>query len=1541
MSRSVAVATTLGPAWEAARASGSSSPLTTSVLRLLTPALCIAAVIYVGVAGGTLVAPVLCQELLVWVADPDGDVKLGVAFVVALGGALCVSCLAQSYFELLGARAGAWARDAVCTLVFSKVMRLRLAGMGGGSSEGEIQRLLSVDAATLEGLVAGLVSLVGIPLELAGLMALLWMYVEWASIAGLGVLLACLGGAFALAEAMRGDATAYGDAAGRRLRDTGALLRDVRAAKMGAFEPVLAAAIIAGRREESRLLRRVGLHEAGIMSLALYSGHVVFIVAIAVFTAAMHRELTFVMSTFVVIVNYVQGRTFAVPMSLMAVESAFSSLARIDAFLLRSEEEAPLSVPPAATLQGGPPVDALAVELVQATVSWPQAVVLQHPSTTPSTVAQQRTGVLSGVDLALRHGELATIVGGTASGKTSLLMALLGEAPVVSGSAAVQPPPLYEPPAGWPLERVALVPQTPWIIAGASLRENVVMGRPWDAERYAACLAAVSLDIDAATMLAGDATPVSIATLSGGQAQRVSLARAAYSHAPLVLLDDCLSALDTRIAQAVLQRCILGEPMRGRTRVLVSHAAAAVAAADVVGVFVRSDADGTAAQRLVSGPLDLVMRDPAASRAIEALTGHEQGDGDVVEAAPGGAAAGPAAASADDGNAPRVTGAAALLEEAAAETIGARGLAADAPARLPFYLLWEAGIGGRGVAAAYFSLQVIELTLFLVANWLIVQWAEASEVRSRAARGDTVWERGVTLPEQTTAEHLGTFSAALGSAVLAAAIRQFVIVRGIADANDALHSALLRRLQRARVGFFDSMPRARLTGWLGAHLAKLDTAMYQHTEFFWSFALFLGEITVGSLVVDPWVLLPAALVGAAFCAVLFTEDVDEGGEADDEQGEGGGGGERTNDGGGFALDSAAAPVPTGSLLTDGPRSRRRPLGSAPLASHDADEAAPLSEKRRAAPSSGLPWCSCRRQVVGCGERTLGGDAAARVSAARVALDLHVASSLEGAVSLRAAGAVARAQERYGALLDAHAAAWLRAYAGSWQRALLGALCGSAFLLGAAATVLGLRASGGPVSAAQAHYGWGITANEAGFILVQGSFASIIAVLVVQHYAGVEGLGRQRALMVWGAGRVPQEPPSDDADASGDAEADAFLRPLCAAMAPPPSDGPPSAVVVAQAPPQTPPPGWPDHGLLVIRSLDVVYGPAAPPGSAVAAGAADPQAAAPRPALRGVSLTVRPGAWVSVVGRTGAGKSSLVAAILRIVEPCGGSVTVDGADLAAVPLHALRRRIVSVPQEPLLLAGPLRRSLDPFGEHSDAALLEALRAMGWFEGGGGALAPHADEAAALPDAAALPGPPPREERHGGAEGGGEEEGDALLRDVDIGGPAAAVGAPSEGVTASAPLDAHVSERGSNLSRGRRQLLVLARAILARPRLALLDEAYGALSAEAAAAAHRACRAAFRGSGGCSVLAVTHHLEAAVDADWVVVLEAGEVAEQGPPAELLRRPGGAGGAGSSGSGGASLRGLVDALPSEAQRARVVAAALAAAESGGEGHWGSRLS
>ncbi|EGT36839.1 hypothetical protein CAEBREN_20416 [Caenorhabditis brenneri] len=232
-----------------------------------------------------------------------------------------------------------------------------------------------------------------------------------------------------------------------------------------------------------------------------------------------------------------------------------------------------------------------------------------------------------------------------------------------------------------------------------------------------------------------------------------------------------------------------------------------------------------------------------------------------------------------------------------------------------------------------------------------------------------------------------------------------------------------------------------------------------------------------------------------------------------------------------------------------------------------------------------------------------------------------------------------------------------------------------------------------------------------------------------------------------------------------------------------------------------PRSWPQQGEIIIKNLSLRY------------------RSELDSVLRGVSLTINPGEKIGIVGRTGAGKSSLTLALFRMIEAEVGSIEIDGVDISVLDLEQLRSRLTIVPQDPVCFSGSLRMNLDPLSEYSNLEIWVAL--------GNAHLAETVKE---------LPG----------------------------------------------MLDYQITENGGNLSVGQRQLLCLARALLRKSKILVLDEAAASIDMETDELVQKTIR---EKCNKCTVLTIAHRLNTVMDSDRIMVLDKGVVVEFDTPKNLL--------------------------------------------------------
>lgn len=232
--------------------------------------------------------------------------------------------------------------------------------------------------------------------------------------------------------------------------------------------------------------------------------------------------------------------------------------------------------------------------------------------------------------------------------------------------------------------------------------------------------------------------------------------------------------------------------------------------------------------------------------------------------------------------------------------------------------------------------------------------------------------------------------------------------------------------------------------------------------------------------------------------------------------------------------------------------------------------------------------------------------------------------------------------------------------------------------------------------------------------------------------------------------------------------------------------------------------WPNEGKITFKDYSTRYRPDLPL------------------VVHNLSFSIKAGEKVGIVGRTGAGKSSITLALFRIIEASGGSIEIDGVDISTIGLFNLRNSLSIIPQDPVLFNGDIRENLDPFATVSDDELWSALERVN--------LKPYI-------------------------------------------------------ATLTGGLSSAVLQNGENFSVGQRQLICLARALIRKTRIIVLDEATSSIDVSSDAIIQKTIREMKE----CTLVCVAHRINTLMDYDRILVLDQGRVTEIGSPAELLASKG----------------------------------------------------
>ncbi|KAF8312106.1 P-loop containing nucleoside triphosphate hydrolase protein [Clavulina sp. PMI_390] len=443
-------------------------------------------------------------------------------------------------------------RAAVVGALYAKALRLashssRKIGIGGAST------YMSVDVERIsEGLEFAhefWASVLSIPVAIA----ILYTQAKWAAFAPLFVIAVILGSTIFLGGPIGRRQAAWLAATDKRIKLFSSIIGNIVPIKMSGYEGPLTQRVLGLREKEMAQMKsflNIIVWTAAISNLAgafcgiavlsvyaalsTYSSPVVYPISVA--------KIFSILTT----VNLLSGPLNTIGQGLPKILAAYASLQRIQTFL-QMEEHSPahtgIGLEKREKVSTNKSIEDFRMN--EASFSWlPDSPV-----------------VLSDINLSLSPGKLHICIGPVASGKTTLLVSMLGETTLRSGALTSVK------------DRISYASQDSFVVVG-SCRENIILGQRFEPERYDAVVQACALAADFARMPLGDQTVLSDKgiTLSGGQRQRLALARAVYADAPLLLLDDVLSALDAETENHIFQSLFASHGLlKERTVVLATH----------------------------------------------------------------------------------------------------------------------------------------------------------------------------------------------------------------------------------------------------------------------------------------------------------------------------------------------------------------------------------------------------------------------------------------------------------------------------------------------------------------------------------------------------------------------------------------------------------------------------------------------------------------------------------------------------------------------------------------------------------------------------------------------------------------------------------------------------------------------------------------------------------------------------------------------------------------------------------------------------------
>ncbi|EYC10165.1 hypothetical protein Y032_0057g2801 [Ancylostoma ceylanicum] len=498
--------------------------------------------------------PGFLSLLITFTEDPDAPFYEGLFYSGGLfiSGVLR-SLLLNNYFTLMF-RVGTKIQSTLTTAVYNKTLKLSNSSRRQ-KTQGEIVNLMAIDVDRFRLITPQLQQYWSCPMQVIICMVLLWQTVGFAVFAGFLVMISLIPFNICMSLVSKKWTVQQMRLKDERIRMTNEVLSGIKVVKLYAWEPALEEVVDEIRVKEMSLVRKAGVVKTLADMLNISAPFLVALVTFATYTLSspdnvLTPQIAFVSLT---LFNQLRGPLMMAADIISQTVQVVVSNKRLKEFLVAEE------------------LSETAVDRDQDDEYYANSADMES---TAFAWDRNEPPQLHDVCLKVHRGQLVAVVGTVGAGKSSLLLALLGEMEKLRGYVGVR-------------GTVAYVPQQAWIRNG-TLKDNIIMDKEFDKTAYEAVLEACALKQDLAQLANGDQTEIGEkgVNLSGGQKARVALARAVYQDRDVYLLDDPLSAVDAHVSKHIFSNVIGPDGLLAKkTRILVTHGLSYLKDTDVVAVM--------------------------------------------------------------------------------------------------------------------------------------------------------------------------------------------------------------------------------------------------------------------------------------------------------------------------------------------------------------------------------------------------------------------------------------------------------------------------------------------------------------------------------------------------------------------------------------------------------------------------------------------------------------------------------------------------------------------------------------------------------------------------------------------------------------------------------------------------------------------------------------------------------------------------------------------------------------------------------------------